>query len=167
MTLSAFNEMPADEAVEKLLLCCGSVDWAEKIEKQRPFNSIPILMDQAEKVWLQLSREEHEAAFAHHPRIGDVNKLREKFTGTDTAVEQSGVTGAAEVTLTGLFEGNKEYEKKFGFIFLVFATGKTADEMLTLLRERLKNNPEKEWQIALTEHNKITLHRLHKILEKV
>jgi 2-oxo-4-hydroxy-4-carboxy-5-ureidoimidazoline decarboxylase len=102
----------------------------------------------------------------HHPRIGDVSKLREKYKATATwsSQEQRGVQEASEEVLQGLADGNREYEARFGFIFLVCATGKSAGEMLALLRERMNNEPEAELRIAAGEQAKITRIRLEKLL---
>jgi 2-oxo-4-hydroxy-4-carboxy-5-ureidoimidazoline decarboxylase len=105
-------------------------------------------------------------AFTHHPRIGDVSKLREKFASTATwsSQEQKGVSGASEETIQALAQGNRAYEEKFGFIFLVCATGKSAEEMLALLRERMPNDAAAELRIAAGEQAKITRIRLEKLL---
>ncbi len=105
-------------------------------------------------------------AFAAHPRIGDVDALRAKFAATAAwaSGEQAGVAGASESTLRALAEGNRDYEAKFGHIFIVCATGKTADEMLGLLRERLANEPDAELAVAAAEQAKITAIRLRKLL---
>ncbi len=106
--------------------------------------------------WLQ--------AFASHPRIGDRDALRAKFaaTGAWTAHEQSGVDGAPEDLLGELAEENCRYEARFGYIFIVCATGKTAGEMLALLKERLTNDAGLELKIAAGEQAKITRIRLEK-----
>ncbi|MCY7362321.1 MAG: decarboxylase, partial [Ignavibacteria bacterium] len=98
----------------------------------------------------------------------DLNSLKEKFSSTKNLAEneQSGVNSASELTLTELSKYNEDYEKKFGFIFIVCASGKTADEMLSLIKERILNNPEDEIKIAMKEQNKITNLRLNKTLNK-
>jgi 2-oxo-4-hydroxy-4-carboxy-5-ureidoimidazoline decarboxylase len=106
-------------------------------------------------------------AFKIHPRIGDIESLRKKFASTASwaSDEQSGASEAAEDVLHELSEGNDHYEKKFGYIFIVCATGKSATEMLTLLKNRLHNNPEAEFAIACEEQKKITNLRLDKLLQ--
>ncbi|HUP57055.1 MAG TPA: 2-oxo-4-hydroxy-4-carboxy-5-ureidoimidazoline decarboxylase, partial [Bdellovibrionota bacterium] len=96
----------------------------------------------------------------HHPKIGDREELRKKFS------EQAGVAQASEATLQALAQGNADYEKRFGFIFIVCATGKSADEMLQILNARLPNAPEQELRIAAEEQGKITRIRLKKLIEE-
>ena len=104
-------------------------------------------------------------AFAHHPKIGDVESLRRKFASTSvwTAGEQSGVVGAEEAVLTALAEGNAAYEARFGYIFIVCATGKSAGEMLEILQTRLLSGPRTELRVAAEEQKKITRLRLEKL----
>ena len=133
----------------------------------RPFADLSSVHHTAEKIWNGLSREDWLEAFTAHPRIGDVNSLRKKFENTRTwaSGEQSGVNEAEEKVLHGLAEGNESYEKKFGFIFIVCATGKSAAEMLALLQARLPNTREQEMVNAAAEQVKITRIRLDKWLE--
>jgi 2-oxo-4-hydroxy-4-carboxy-5-ureidoimidazoline decarboxylase len=111
----------------------------------------------------------HEAdwqeAFSHHPKIGDIDTLKEKFAATTqwTEGEQASAKEASQQTLQQLAEGNQAYEQRFGYIFIVCATGKSADEMLQLLQQRLYNNPEVEIQIAMEEQLRITRLRLEKL----
>jgi 2-oxo-4-hydroxy-4-carboxy-5-ureidoimidazoline decarboxylase len=102
----------------------------------------------------------------HHPRIGDVSKLREKYkaTGAWSEQEQRGMEGAGEDVIQALADGNRAYEERFGFIFLVCATGKSAAQMLGLLRERMNNPPDRELRVAAEEQAKITRIRLEKLL---
>jgi 2-oxo-4-hydroxy-4-carboxy-5-ureidoimidazoline decarboxylase len=113
-------------------------------------------------VWCNLERSDWLEAFSHHPKIGDRAALRERFptTGHLSEKEQAGVDGASEATLTALAEANGEYERKFGYIFIVCATGKTAREMLEMLSDRLRNECESEIRIAAEEQAKITALRL-------
>ena len=129
-------------------------------------DSLEELLEKAEEIWYECSEDDWKEAFAHHPKIGDVESLTKKFASTAqwASGEQSGVNTATEESITALAEGNHLYEEKFGYIFIVCATGKSAEEMLTLLRDRLKNNPEKEIKIAAAEQNKITKLRLQKLI---
>jgi 2-oxo-4-hydroxy-4-carboxy-5-ureidoimidazoline decarboxylase len=162
--LSVLNALPADEARAALLRCCGSRRWADALTARRPFASAEELFAAAEEVWNGLGRDDWLEAFAAHPRIGDVETLRKKFATTAAwcAGEQAGVAGAAEETLQALAEGNRRYEDRFGHIFIVCATGKSAAEMLALLRERLGNDPAEELRVAAAEQAKITRLRLEK-----
>ena len=105
-------------------------------------------------------------AFAHHPKIGDLKGLEEKFASTKAwaGAEQAGVQQAGKQIVEEMAKLNEDYEKKFGFIFIVCATGKTAEEMLALLQSRLPNNYKEELRIAMMEQNKITRLRLHKLV---
>ncbi len=145
--------------------CCGSTRWVEAMLARRPFASKTALHQAAEEVWNALAREDWLEAFAAHPRIGDMTALRQKFAATADlcGTEQAGVAGAAEQMLRDLAEANQSYEERFGYIFIVCATGKTASEMLDLLRVRLNNDPETEITIAAGEQAKITRLRLEKL----
>jgi 2-oxo-4-hydroxy-4-carboxy-5-ureidoimidazoline decarboxylase len=164
--LERLNKLLASEARAELMRCCGSSRWADAMVRARPFRDAEHLLSEAAWLWKQTGPEDWREAFTHHPRIGDVSQLRAKFAATASwsSQEQGGVQGADEAVLQGLAEGNAEYEKRFGFIFLVCATGKSAAEMLDLLRARLDNAPDEELRIAAEEQAKITRIRLEKLL---
>jgi 2-oxo-4-hydroxy-4-carboxy-5-ureidoimidazoline decarboxylase len=166
--LKRLNEGPAGEAREELRRCCGASQWAEAMTVRRPFRDREALLAAADEVWWGLEEPDWREAFAHHPKIGDADALRARFASTrQWAVgEQAGVRGAAEETLVALADGNRAYEDRFGFIFIVCATGKTAAEMLALLRERLPKAPAAELEIAAAEQRKITAIRLKKLLSE-
>ena len=130
----------------------------------RPFGSRDAALSAARDVWFALSHADWLEAFAHHPKIGDVASLRRRFPATHhlSSQEQAAVSGAPNTTLAALAEGNRAYEEKFGYIFIVCATGRTADEMLALLRARLPNDPDAEIRIAAEEQAKITALRLNR-----
>ncbi|SVA66458.1 uncharacterized protein METZ01_LOCUS119312 [marine metagenome] len=136
------------------------------MESNRPFNSTDNLFQKAESIWFSLSTDDWLEAFTHHPKIGNMDSLRKKFQNTKSLSknEQSGVNDASENTLINLAESNQLYEDKFGFIFIVCATGKSSKEMLALIKTRLENNSETEMKSAAIEQNKITQIRLQKIL---
>jgi 2-oxo-4-hydroxy-4-carboxy-5-ureidoimidazoline decarboxylase len=132
-----------------------------------PIADAGTLMAKATTAWYALREADWREAFTHHPKIGsDVQALREKFASTSTWAEgeQAAVKQAPSATLEALAAGNREYEQKFGYIFIVCATGKSADEMLALLQARLPNKPEDEILIAMGEQAKITRLRLEKLL---
>ncbi len=126
--------------------------------EMRPYPTTDILQAAGHRLWSELGREDWLESFTHHPKIGDVSEFRKKFS------EQSGVAQASDATLESLAKGNADYEKRFGHIFIVCATGKSADEMLSILNSRLPNDPEKEIRIAAEEQGKITRLRLAKLL---
>jgi len=166
MRLEELNKISQPQLKEELLKCCGSSTWVKMMMAYFPADSMEGLLEQAEEVWSECSEDDWREAFAHHPKIGDVESLTQKFASTAqwASREQSGVSTAATETITALAEGNRLYEEKFGYIFIVCATGKSAEEILTLLQDRLKNDPEKEIKIAAAEQNKITQLRLQKLI---
>lgn len=170
-TLAQLNALPTEKAVDEFMRCCGSKRWAFEMAKLRPFHNLESLCIEGERIWKSLSNEDWLEAFSHHPRIGDVDALRAKFaTGNESAAswvkqEQGGVAGASEEALHGLATLNRDYEDRFGFIFLVCATGKGAKEMLEILRTRMKNEKTKELAIAAGEQAKITKLRLEKWIQ--
>lgn len=130
---------------------------------RRPFESTPALFAAAREIWQGLQRADYLEAFQHHPRIGEsLSELAKRFarTASMAAREQSKVAQADEATLLALRDENQRYFERFGYIFIVCATGKSAPEMLTLLRERLSNEPDRELVIAAEEQAKITALRL-------
>ena len=166
MTLEKLNNFSTRDAITLFRQCCGCVKWANEMETRRPFSNLEHLYAVADEVWNTLTIEDWKEAFTHHPKIGDVNELREKFPSTAHMAEgeQSGVAHTSEKILKALSEGNQLYEAKFGYIFIVCATGKSAEEMLTLLNARLNNIPSEEITIAAGEQAKITKIRLKRLL---
>lgn len=162
-TLDAMSE---DQARAALTRCCGAKAWVEGMLARRPFASDDALYTTAEQVWSTMTRADVLEAFEHHPRIGaSLDALREKFSNTASlsAGEQAGALAADEAELTRLRDGNLAYEQKFGHIFIVCASGKTAAEMADILEERLDNPPAAELAIAAGEQAKITRLRLEKL----
>lgn len=164
------NALPRAEAALGLERCCGARRWVELMLARRPFASRDALLSAAAELWAQMSAEERREAFAHHPEIGaNLHELRRRFANTaDLAgVEQEGVAGASEETLRALRDGNRAYRARFGYAFIVCATGKSADEMRALLEARLENPAELELGIAAAEQAKITELRLAKLLSNL
>lgn len=167
-SLVEINALPAAEAGAAFRRCCGSTRWAEGMTASRPFTSEEQLFARAEECWQGLDREDYLEAFAAHPRIGDMAALRQKFGQAGwEAGEQSGALGVGEDVLQALASGNHDYEARFGHIFIVCATGRTAPQMLALLQARLGNEPDAELRIAAGEQAKITRLRLEKLLTAV
>ena len=166
MTIESLNSLIYSEANEQFELCCGAANWVIKMNQNRPFQNKDDLYQKSESIWFSLSSKDWLEAFTHHPKIGNIESLRKKFHNTKSISEneQSGVNDAAESTLKNLAESNQLYEDKFGFIFIVCATGKSADEMLTLIKIRLNNNVNAEMLNAAKEQNKITQLRLKTLL---
>lgn len=164
--LAELNQLPATGAEAHFLKCCGSHAWARAMAAARPYRDVQSVHEKSADVWRSLSVNDRLEAFTAHPKIGDVNSLRAKYANTKAwaSGEQSGVQGADEAVLQGLAAGNAAYETKFGFIFIVCATGKSAAEMLALLQARLPNTREQEIQNAGDEQLKITSIRINKWL---
>jgi len=158
----AIDGEDAEGARRLLRACCGSERWVEQMMRSRPFASREAALSAARDVWLALDETDWKEAFSHHPKIGDRDALRRRFPSSHhlSAREQAGVDGAHGNVLDELASRNLEYQARFGYIFIVCATGKSADEMLALLRERLTNNPADEIRVAAGEQAKITALRL-------
>jgi len=156
------NAMSEEDASEAFLTCCGAGRWAEQMTARRPYVDETQLLTIAREVWHDLEAADWCQAFAAHPQIGEKPSPSSK-TSAWSAGEQAGVANAADATRTALAAANRRYQEKFGWIFIVCATGKSADEMLTLLRQRLDNDPAEELRIAAAEQEKIALLRLHKL----
>ena len=148
-----------DPALDVLLQCCGSHEWANRMVAERPFPSTEHLLNSADRNWLALSEIDWLEAYGAHPRIG------ERSASVWSQREQAGALTAEEETRHALAVGNLEYETRFGFIFVVFASGKTPEEMLELLRARISNDRDTEMRNAAAEQMKITRLRLERLLE--
>ncbi len=166
MTLSELNGLTPEAAASAFEKCCGASRWVKQMTLARPFSSEQELFRASEEAWSQCGPADWMEAFTHHPRIGDISTLASKFASTKdwAGNEQSGVNNASMEIIERLAKGNTDYEEKFGFIFIVCATGKTAAEMLELLEHRYPNDREKEMAIAAGEQAKITQIRLEKLL---
>jgi 2-oxo-4-hydroxy-4-carboxy-5-ureidoimidazoline decarboxylase len=159
MTLDALNELPPADAETAFLSCCGARAWARKMTTARPFATTAALHAAAERIWWSLDAAAWREAFAAHPRIGD-----RKTTSAWSAREQAGATAAAETTQVKLAQVNAAYEARFGYIFIVCATGKSGDEMVAIATRRLDNDPDTEIRVAAAEQAAITRLRIDKLL---
>lgn len=167
MTIQQLNNLSKPALAEALQKCCGSTAWVENMVARFPVADAETLMRAATAQWNKLTEADWCEAFTHHPKIGgNVEALREKFASTSKWAEgeQASVKQASQATLEALAAGNEDYEHRFGYIFIVCATGKTADEMLALLQARLPHKPKDEILIAASEQDKITRIRLEKLL---
>ena len=194
MRLGELNALDTEVAERELLRCCGSTQWAREMAASRPFDSAETMAQTGDTIWSSLERVDWLEAFAAHPRIGanaeapaatpsglprgvsDSSRRgrgpgasAEKVDGsprTEWATqEQSGVASAPDEVRARLAASNRDYEARFGYIFIVCATGKSAGEMLALLDGRLTNDPDEELHIAAEEQRKITCLRLAKLLD--
>ena len=161
------NDLAPQEAKAALMRCCGSQRWAQRMVLARPFASEAGVYKCAQELWGALSKEDFLEAFSHHPQIGASREaLEKKFPATQdwSAQEQSGMQEAQADIIERLVVGNRQYLEKFGYIFIVCASGKSAEEMCLLLEERLPNSPDIELNIAAAEQAKITALRLEKLI---
>lgn len=159
------NGLSEEAARERFFRCCGAARWVTAMVGARPFTSRTHLFGAAEQLWWGLGDGDWLEAFGHHPPIGtDAGALRGKFAATAALSEgeQAGVTGASEETLEALARANSDYMQRFGHVFLICATGKSAGEMLAALHERIANEPPAELRIAAGEQVKITRLRLER-----
>lgn len=166
--LVRLNAQPAQEAEAAFLQCCGSAKWARAMTAQRPFQNAFQLFEAAERLFATLHREDWLEAFRSHPRIGE----KKVVVGPPAAAaqwseqEQSSVCRASARLLEELSEANRAYLERFGYIFIVRATGRSSEEMLTIVKQRLSNDAETELRIAAAEQKRITQLRLGKLLEQ-
>lgn len=156
--LALLNSLPDEQAAAVLRSCCASTRWVQGLLAGRPFPNPAALLAAADEVWSGLGSEDWREAFAAHPRIG------ERTGGAWSSREQSGTTAADAATLEALAEGNRAYEERFGHVFLIRAAGRTAEEMLTALRQRMGNDPDTELAVAAEQLREITALRLERLL---
>lgn len=164
--IDALNRLPSAQLRDRLQACCAATVWVEDMLAGRPYKDAADLHARAQSHWPSLTEADWLAAFDAHPRIGDISSLKQKYANTSAAAgqEQSGAQEADEATLEQLKALNDQYLARFGFIFIVCATGKTATEMLDLLRQRIDNTRREELAIASREQAKITHLRLESML---
>jgi allantoicase len=161
-----FNELSAVQARKALLDCCAANKWVEQMLKQRPFPDLAYVLDTADKTWAALDRKDWLEAFRHHPPIGQERaaKTQSLTASRWSAMEQSAAQQAAPEALAALATANQAYQAKFGHVFLICATGKSSDEILAALRQRLRSDAEAELLLAAEEQRKITRLRLERLL---
>lgn len=164
-TAAWLNALDDTAAGEQLRKCCGAEAWVTAMVSQRPFADGAAVRACAERCFDELAPDAWIAAFNSHPRIGDLNSLRMRLAGNKqwSAGEQAGMSAADETTIQRLADGNQEYDERFGYPFIVCATGKSAAEMCAMLYQRLENEPSAEMAIAAEEQRKITRLRLEKL----
>ena len=181
LRLDALNALDDDAAARELRRCCGSARWVSGMVALRPFATVDAVADAADRIWWELDEADWREAFASHPKIGEqdagqagqagnarqVGQGGQADESTDawSAQEQAGVAGVGADVTRRLAIANRDYEARFGYIFIICATGKSAAEMLAALERRLNNPPEQELRIAAEEQRRITLLRLAKLLD--
>lgn len=169
ITVQELDSMAAEDAAGFLRACCGAQRWVQRMVERRPYQSAESLRATANDVWRELGPQDWLEAFSHHPRIGE----RAAATPQDprgaawSEGEQAGAAqagAAAREALAALAALNSEYEERFGHVFIVCATGRSAEEMLAEARRRLHNDPTAELRVAAEEQRKIMQIRLQKLL---
>lgn len=165
-SVAQLNAMAPGDAEREFMRCCGSGQWARAMAARRPFASPKELMSSADSEFALMQRRDLMEAFGHHPRIGERTGERAAATGTEawSKGEQAGAASADAEMQRALIEGNRAYEVRFGHVFLVCATGKSAGEMLGALRSRLKNDADSEYREASEQLRLIARVRLEKLL---
>jgi len=166
MNLPQINSLSAKMAIHIFMQCCTSERWVEKMVENRPYSDVNALRKSADQAWQQLDEHDYLQAFDGHPKIGDVNTLKAKYANTKQLAsgEQSSVNNATDELIHKLAVSNRAYEQKYGFIFIVCATEKSAEQILNILSTRLQNDRHRELEIASEEQRKIFHLRLEKLL---
>ena len=165
-SIERLNQLPTDEAQAEFLKCCGSTRWAKLMTQARPFAKFGEVSSKADEIWASLGEQDWLEAFRAHPKIGErkAAATQSQQAVSWSAQEQSQAQQAGDETKDAIAEGNRAYEDRFGFIFIICATGKSADQILSSLKERLVHDVETELPIAAEEQQKITQLRLKKLL---
>jgi 2-oxo-4-hydroxy-4-carboxy-5-ureidoimidazoline decarboxylase len=158
--LRELNTLPRQAAVEQFLSICSSHRWAGSMADARPFGDEAQLQRTAESVWLGLGPDDWLEALAGHPRIGERGGAAEEHSRQ----EQAGMQEASQSVRAAIAAGNRQYEERFGHVFLIAAAGRRPQEILSELTRRLDNSPEEELRVAAKEHARITRLRLERIL---
>jgi len=162
--LARWNGLPHEEAAREILACCGSRTWATNMVSKRPIQDEVSLLATSDAIWRGLGEEDWLEAFRSHPRIGEsrAEEVSPAQSSAWSAQEQQKAATADEAVKMALKWGNREYEQKFGRIFIVCATGKSASEILEILRRRLHNDDASELRLAAEEQRQIMHIRLKK-----
>jgi 2-oxo-4-hydroxy-4-carboxy-5-ureidoimidazoline decarboxylase len=166
--LARWNGLPQEEAAREIVACCGSGTWSAKMASRRPIQDEATLLALSDEIWRALSEADWLEAFRSHPRIGESNadKTVAAQSSAWSEQEQQKAAAADEAVKMALKWGNREYEQKFGRIFIVCATGKSANEILEILRRRLHNDDATELQLAAEEQRQIMHIRMKKWLAR-
>jgi OHCU decarboxylase len=160
------NRIGPSEATTEFLKCCGSLNWATQMVKSRPFANLDQLSTSAVEIWWGLEQVDWLEAFRSHPKIGGKKTANEVSSQSRSwsEQEQRGIQSSATETLEELGSLNEEYELKFGYIYIVCASGKSSEEMLAILKTRMQNDAKTEIRVAAGEQQKITEIRLRKLI---
>lgn len=168
MTLDEFNSLGNATAVEALNSCCGARRWVKAMVEQRPFDSVTAVVDAANRIWSETTERDWREAFDHHPRIGERKSAapQDSQAASWSSGEQARAATADSDVKRQLADVNADYEARFGHIYIVCAAGRSAEELLTIARARLNNDPATELRVAAEEQRKITELRLRKLFSE-
>lgn len=165
-SLARWNVLGHEEAMQSILPCCGALAWAEAMAARRPFRDEEALLEGSREIWWQLGPEDWREAFRSHPRIGESQSRSASARSSNwSSQEQAHVSDSDNAVKLAIEEGNRQYEERFGQIFIVCAAGRSAREIHEILRRRLLNDDATEFQESAKEQQKITQLRLKKWLE--
>ncbi len=169
--LARWNRLPPAEAAGEIFPCCGSNRWAREMTSARPLTDLAAVLSASDAIWRELSAADWDEAFRSHPRIGSGADAGKSAAGKSaarsakwSAEEQARAVETAGSFRQALADGNREYEDKFGRIFIICASGKSTAEVLAELRRRMENNEATEFLKAAEEQRQITQIRLTKWL---
>ena len=162
--LDDWNQLPGPDARAPVLACCGSHEFADALVRARPFANADALLAAADNIWWSLGESDWLEAFACHPRIGESAANSSRQFSAWSVEEQSTARSGANTALDSISEKNREYEARHGFIYIVCASGKSADELLTVLDRRIGNPTEHEIREAAEQQRQITHIRIRKWL---
>jgi 2-oxo-4-hydroxy-4-carboxy-5-ureidoimidazoline decarboxylase len=164
--LARWNELPSGEAELELLPCCGSKVWAHRMAADRPFANEASLLDASQEIWRGLGDADWIEAFRSHPRIGETRSERPPHARSAawSAQEQQQAAAGGDVVKIALADANREYEARFNRIFIICANGKSAGEILEILRARLQNDAETELREAVEQQRQIMQLRIRRWL---
>jgi OHCU decarboxylase len=164
VTLGELNTLSRDRAAELFTACCGASRWVSAMVMRRPYANVDEMLNVADDVWRDLEPADWLEAFAHHPRIGEQESAapRGNIATVWSASEQAGVSMTQDRARLAAI--NEEYEQRFGFIYIVCAAGRSADELMSIGQARLRNDANLELRIAANEQRKITALRLRKLI---
>ena len=167
IVLDRWNRLPTQDAVEQALPCCGSTAWARKLAARRPLRDETSLLAASDEIWNSLREQDWLEAFSKHPRIGERKALAiaPAQSASWSEQEQRQVASAEKGIRQALSEANREYEQRFGRVFIICATGRGASEILDILRRRSQNDEATELREAAEEQRKVTNLRLKKWLQ--
>lgn len=163
MTIAQFDQLSAGDKRNLLFSCCGSEAWVRQMMEVFPVEDLVDLLEYAEEKWYDCNPADWLEAFENHARLGDKHALQEEELFSFSIREQARLLSSDSMVIQALIDANEDYEETFGYMFISFAQGKTAETLLSELEARLRNDPHEEIKIAAAEQDKITKSRLKRL----